>query len=316
MSEQRLPAGRYACTLNVGPYEELGDVWGRFMGQWLPPKRRAPSRRRQLRNLPQQPDGRTQARAAHRAVPPARLNARDRATLAPESANPSRAVGNRRPARRAVVEAGRTDARRLRREQGAQGRAIARTCRAGRSAPCAHVWRRGQPSRLGDDAICTEFRLEGGSSAAAAAGPRIMPKPCSLAGLEAGLEAYPARSLLNASWTMRAPTNAETTSFHPVAPTRAAHRLTARRPRARSANRRGADASTGLDRRSARLGGTAAGLLEGLARSRLSTRLLAVSVVANPIAAAQVTLPREPHFASSPRSQPDSAWQAAARRRR
>jgi D-cysteine desulfhydrase len=35
-------------------------------------------------------------------------------------------------------------------------------------------------------------------------------------------------------------------------------------------------------------GGTAAGLLAGLARSRLHARLLAVSVVANPVAAAQV----------------------------
>lgn len=36
LSEQRLPAGRYACTLHVGPYEQLGDAWSRFMGQWLP----------------------------------------------------------------------------------------------------------------------------------------------------------------------------------------------------------------------------------------------------------------------------------------
>ncbi|HEY3665725.1 MAG TPA: GyrI-like domain-containing protein [Polyangiaceae bacterium] len=36
MGEQRLPAGRYACTLHVGPYEQLGDAWARFMGQWLP----------------------------------------------------------------------------------------------------------------------------------------------------------------------------------------------------------------------------------------------------------------------------------------
>jgi AraC family transcriptional regulator len=35
-AEHRLPAGRYARTLHVGPYEELGDAWGRFMGQWLP----------------------------------------------------------------------------------------------------------------------------------------------------------------------------------------------------------------------------------------------------------------------------------------
>jgi AraC family transcriptional regulator len=36
LTEQRLPAGRYACTTHVGPYEELGDAWARFMGHWLP----------------------------------------------------------------------------------------------------------------------------------------------------------------------------------------------------------------------------------------------------------------------------------------
>lgn len=36
LGEQRLPAGRYACTTHVGPYEQLGDVWARFMGEWLP----------------------------------------------------------------------------------------------------------------------------------------------------------------------------------------------------------------------------------------------------------------------------------------
>jgi AraC family transcriptional regulator len=34
--EQRIPAGRYACTLHVGRYEKLGDAWARFMGEWLP----------------------------------------------------------------------------------------------------------------------------------------------------------------------------------------------------------------------------------------------------------------------------------------
>jgi AraC family transcriptional regulator len=34
--EQRLPAGRYAHTLHIGPYEQLGDAWARFMGEWLP----------------------------------------------------------------------------------------------------------------------------------------------------------------------------------------------------------------------------------------------------------------------------------------
>ena len=36
LSEQRVPAGRYACTTHVGPYEKLGDAWARFMGEWLP----------------------------------------------------------------------------------------------------------------------------------------------------------------------------------------------------------------------------------------------------------------------------------------
>ena len=36
LDEHLLPAGRYACTLHLGPYEQLGDTWSRFMGQWLP----------------------------------------------------------------------------------------------------------------------------------------------------------------------------------------------------------------------------------------------------------------------------------------
>jgi AraC family transcriptional regulator len=36
LDELRLPAGRYACTTHLGPYELLGDVWARFMGEWLP----------------------------------------------------------------------------------------------------------------------------------------------------------------------------------------------------------------------------------------------------------------------------------------
>jgi AraC family transcriptional regulator len=34
--EARLPAGRYACTLFVGPYEQLGEAWARLKHQWLP----------------------------------------------------------------------------------------------------------------------------------------------------------------------------------------------------------------------------------------------------------------------------------------
>jgi AraC family transcriptional regulator len=32
----RIPGGRYATTTFVGPYEQLPDVWARFMGEWLP----------------------------------------------------------------------------------------------------------------------------------------------------------------------------------------------------------------------------------------------------------------------------------------
>lgn len=35
LGERRIPGGRYACTTHVGPYEELGDVWSRLMGEWL-----------------------------------------------------------------------------------------------------------------------------------------------------------------------------------------------------------------------------------------------------------------------------------------
>ena len=36
LDEHRLPGGRHACALYIGPYEQLGDAWSRFMGQWLP----------------------------------------------------------------------------------------------------------------------------------------------------------------------------------------------------------------------------------------------------------------------------------------
>jgi len=36
LGEQRIPAGDYASTVHVGPYEQLGDTWARFMGEWLP----------------------------------------------------------------------------------------------------------------------------------------------------------------------------------------------------------------------------------------------------------------------------------------
>lgn len=36
LGEQRLPAGRYACTVHRGSYRTLGDTWARLMGEWLP----------------------------------------------------------------------------------------------------------------------------------------------------------------------------------------------------------------------------------------------------------------------------------------
>jgi AraC family transcriptional regulator len=36
LDEQTIPAGRYASTEHVGPYEQLPDVWARLMGEWLP----------------------------------------------------------------------------------------------------------------------------------------------------------------------------------------------------------------------------------------------------------------------------------------
>ena len=36
LTEQHIAAGEYASTTHVGPYEQLGDTWARFMGEWLP----------------------------------------------------------------------------------------------------------------------------------------------------------------------------------------------------------------------------------------------------------------------------------------
>ncbi len=36
LNERVIPAGRFARTKWVGPYEDLPAVWQRFMGEWLP----------------------------------------------------------------------------------------------------------------------------------------------------------------------------------------------------------------------------------------------------------------------------------------
>jgi AraC family transcriptional regulator len=56
LREPPLAAGRYACTLHVGPYEQLGDVWARFLGEWLPKKSDTNQARRQFRALSERSD--------------------------------------------------------------------------------------------------------------------------------------------------------------------------------------------------------------------------------------------------------------------
>lgn len=36
LAEVHLPAGRYARTTHVGPYEKLGAVWARLLNEWIP----------------------------------------------------------------------------------------------------------------------------------------------------------------------------------------------------------------------------------------------------------------------------------------
>ena len=36
LTEHRGPAGRYASTVHVGPYDRLGDTWSRLMREWIP----------------------------------------------------------------------------------------------------------------------------------------------------------------------------------------------------------------------------------------------------------------------------------------
>ena len=128
--------------------------------------------------------------------------------------------------------------------------------------------------------------------------------------LEAGLEAYPARSLLAASWTTA---RAHQRGDYVIPPG--------------GSNARGAlaharaifELEAQID---ARLlpapdwivvplgsGGTAAGLLAGLSLSALPTRLLAVSVVSNPIAAAHVRFLANRTLRLHPDRKPDGAWQ-------
>jgi len=129
-------------------------------------------------------------------------------------------------------------------------------------------------------------------------------------GLQAGLEPHPARSLLVAPWvTARAHQRGD----YVIAPG--------------GSNARGALAhALAIAELEAQIaagllpapdwivvplgsGGTAAGLLSGLARSQLSARLLAVSVVSNPLAAEQVRFLARRTLQLQGGSPPERAWQ-------
>jgi D-cysteine desulfhydrase len=127
--------------------------------------------------------------------------------------------------------------------------------------------------------------------------------------LEAGLEPYPARSLLSASWTTA---RAYQRGDYVIPPGGSNARGAA--AHAHAIPELEAQVDAGLmpapDWIVVALGsgGTAAGLLAGLARSRLRTRLLAVSVVANPIAAAQVRFLASRTLSLSPATTRDPRW--------
>ena len=36
LDERHLRAGPHACTIHIGSYTKLGDVWSRFLHEWLP----------------------------------------------------------------------------------------------------------------------------------------------------------------------------------------------------------------------------------------------------------------------------------------
>ena len=42
--EERIPAGRYARTVHIGPYENLGDAWAHFKRESLPASGHRPGR--------------------------------------------------------------------------------------------------------------------------------------------------------------------------------------------------------------------------------------------------------------------------------
>jgi 1-aminocyclopropane-1-carboxylate deaminase/D-cysteine desulfhydrase-like pyridoxal-dependent ACC family enzyme len=129
-------------------------------------------------------------------------------------------------------------------------------------------------------------------------------------GLQAGLEPHPARSLLAASWvTARAHRRGD----YVIAPGGSSAR--GAQAHALAVAELEAQVAAGLlpapDWIVVPLGsgGTAAGLLAGLARSRLSARLLAVSVVNNPLAAGQVRFLAKRTLQLQGGSQPQRAWQ-------
>jgi AraC family transcriptional regulator len=66
--EQRIPGGTFARYEHIGPYEELGDVWARLLGQWLSRQRVLHRPRRHIRDLPQRHARSADRGAAHRSL--------------------------------------------------------------------------------------------------------------------------------------------------------------------------------------------------------------------------------------------------------
>jgi len=44
LTEQTIPAGRYAHTTHLGPYEGLGEAWGHLKNEWLKQNRETPGK--------------------------------------------------------------------------------------------------------------------------------------------------------------------------------------------------------------------------------------------------------------------------------
>ena len=92
--EEHIPAGKYACTVHVGPYEQLGDTWARFKSEWLPASGHRIGTRPDLRDLPEHADDGTEGSARHGAVHADRVSDRSSYLISAASCGSRSAVGH------------------------------------------------------------------------------------------------------------------------------------------------------------------------------------------------------------------------------